>query len=189
MTPSAGSMALVLASGGIDSSAALALATSSFSRVVGLFVDFNQPALDAESSAHRKITSHFGLESRTVRYRGRGVGQGEIRGRNAFFLQTALMEFPLESGAVVIGVHAGTPYRDCSPEFIELMARSFEFHTGGRITISAPFVNLTKSDVFRIAGDADVPLASTHSCEASSRPCGSCDSCVDRAVLLPGERS
>ena len=188
MTPDGGTTALVLASGGIDSSATLALAISSFGRVIGLFVDFNQPALDAEESAHRAITSHFGVESRTVRYRGRAVGPGEIRGRNAFFLQAALMEFPSESGAVLIGVHAGTPYADCSPEFLELMTRSFDFHTGGRIAISAPFVNLTKLEVFTVARDANVPLASTYSCEASSHPCGSCDSCLDRAVLFAGER-
>ena len=121
---------------------------------------------------------------RYVRYSGMSFGSGEIRGRNAYLLHTALIEFPTSSGVVALGIHAGTGYADCSPEFVDLMQRSYDFHTGGTITVVAPFVDWTKQQVYALAAQLNVPLRQTYSCESASRPCGECQSCLDRSLLV-----
>ena len=177
---------LILASGGVDSSTLLCLSAQQGLKPAALFLDYGQPAAEAEGEAVEKICSSLSAPWRRVRYASSKFGAGEIRGRNAFLLHTALLEFPSSSGVVGLGIHAGTGYSDCSPEFMEVMERSYEFHTGGAITVTAPFLNWTKQDVYRLAVNLNVPLVKTHSCEASNLPCGRCRSCIDRSLLANG---
>ena len=174
---------LVLASGGVDSSTLLWLLAEQDLAPSALFVDYGQAAAEAESAAVARVCKAVGAPLRNVGYSGMSFGSGEIRGRNAYLLHTALIEFPASSGVVALGIHAGTGYADCSPEFVDVMQRSYDFHTGGAINIVAPFLNWTKQQVYALAGQLDVPLEQTYSCESASRPCGKCRSCLDRGVL------
>ena len=183
---STGETFLVLASGGVDSSTLLWLSAEQGLDPSALFVDYGQPAAGAERTAVASICNSIGVPLRPVRYSGSSYGSGEIRGRNAHLLHTALMEFPTSSGVVALGIHAGTGYSDCSPEFVEVMQRSYDFHTGGEITVVAPFVNWTKEQVYALATQLEVPLAQTYSCEAAVLPCGECRSCLDRSLLVAG---
>ena len=176
---------LILASGGVDSSTLLWLSVQQGLTPTALFVDYGQPAAKAEGEAVAKICSSLGTPWRRVRYKGTGFGAGEIRGRNAFLLHMALVEFPSNSGVVALGIHAGTGYADCSPEFMEVIERSYEFHTGGAITATAPFLHWTKRDVYQLASNLNVPLALTHSCEADNYACQRCRSCLDRRLSVP----
>ena len=179
-------MFLILASGGIDSSTLLWLSTQQGLAPTALFIDYGQPAAEAEAEAVARICGSLQAPWRVIRYKGARLGAGEIRGRNAYLLHTALLEFPACSGVVALGIHAGTGYADCSPEFMEVMQSSYQFHTRGAITTVAPFLNWTKQDVYRLATKLNVPLALTHSCEADNRHCGRCRSCLDRRQLVPG---
>ena len=177
---------LILASGGVDSSTLLWTSIRQGFMPTALFVDYGQAAAEAEGEALAGICSRLSVPWRRVRYESSGFGAGEIRGRNAFLLHMALLEFPSISGVVALGIHAGTGYADCSPEFMEVMERSYEFHTGGAITVTAPFLHWAKQDVYRLATKLNVPFAQTHSCEESNFPCGRCRSCLDRRLLVPG---
>ena len=182
----AGRTFLILASGGVDSSTLLWLSAEQGFAPSALFVDYGQPAAEAESAAIAKVSSSVGAPLRRVRYSGKSFGSGEIRGRNAYLLHTALVEFPTSSGVVALGIHAGTGYPDCSPEFVDVMQRSYNFHTGGEITVVAPFLNWTKQQVYALAAELKVPLAHTYSCESANSPCGECRSCLDRNLLATG---
>ena len=177
---------LVLASGGVDSSTLLWLSVQEGLTPTALFVDYGQPAAEAEGAAVEVICSRLRIPWRSVRYKGSRFGVGEIRGRNALLMHMALVEFPSNSGAVGLGIHAGTDYADCSPEFMEAIERSYEFHTGGAISATAPFLHWTKQEVYRLATELGIPFAQTHSCEASNLPCGQCRSCQDRSLLVTG---
>ena len=174
---------LVLASGGLDSSTLLALALADGISVTALFVDYGQAARRAEQKAVHSVCDRLSVPWRFVRYRGTFFGAGELRGRNAFLLHMALMEAPATARMIMIGVHAGTGYVDCSPAFIELMQRSFDLYTGGTVAVSAPFADLSKRDVYQLATDLNVPIEATHSCEAGDAPCSVCLSCLDRNGL------
>ena len=177
-------VALVLLSGGLDSTTLLVFARAHGLAVRALHVDYGQAAARAEREAVGRICAASGVELQLVRYAGKGFGSGEIRGRNALLLHIALAEFPAEAGIVLIGAHGGTGYRDCAPEFIEVMQRSFDFHSDGAIGVSAPFVELGKGDVLRLALDLGVDVSNTYSCEAGNETCGACQSCRDRALVL-----
>ena len=171
---------LVLASGGVDSTTLLCLCVERGTEPGALFIDHGQAAAQSENAAVARLSSHLGLSYRRVRYNGSKFGSGEIRGRNAYLLHTALMEFPGQSGIVAIGIHAGTGYEDCSPEFVDVMRRSFELHTGGAIDVVAPFLHWTKQEVYGLAARLRVPFEETYSCEAANTPCNRCRSCIDR---------
>ena len=177
---------LILASGGVDSSTLLWTSVKQGLVPHALFVDYGQAAAEAEHEALARICNTLDVPWRRVRYESTAFGAGEIRGRNAFLLHIALLEFPSTSGVVSFGVHAGTGYSDCSPEFIQVMERSYEFHTGGAITIAAPFLYWRKQDVYHLAAELKVPFSLTHSCEAANVPCGRCRSCLDRHMLVSG---
>ena len=184
--PSAQEAYLVLASGGVDSSTILWLAAQQGLNPSALFLDYGQPAAGAEAEAVTRICRGLGVSLRRVQFVSTAFGAGEIRGRNAFLLHVALLEFPASSGVVALGIHAGTGYADCSPEFMEVIEHSYAFHTGGAITPVAPFLHWSKQDVYSVATKLDLPLAQTYSCEAANHPCGRCRSCLDRRLLVPG---
>jgi 7-cyano-7-deazaguanine synthase len=174
---------LILLSGGIDSTAAVALAVAENHRCRSMFVDYGQAAATAEDSASAAVAAHFGVRRQVLKMTGLAFGAGEIRGRNAFLINAALLGFPAQAGTIVIGIHAGTGYDDCGEAFVALMQQTLDFHTGGAIGLVAPFIHAGKRDVFAIAEDLQVPVDLTFSCEAAAEPCGECLSCRDRADL------
>ena len=181
-------LSLVLLSGGIDSTTALASTLSRTDQSEALFVRFGQPAEAEEARAARAVSSHYAVRIREVVLSGQSFNVGEILGRNAFLIHLALMVCSASPATIVIGAHAGTNYRDCTPEFIGLMRRSLEFHTEGIVGLSAPFINWSKSEIFAHAHELDVPINLTYSCERGDTPCGSCLSCLDREKLLAGAK-
>lgn len=180
------SLQMVLTSGGLDSTTLLAFALAPGPPCVALFVDYGQGASRAEEAAVTEITRRYGVPLRVARYVGSRFGEGEIRGRNAFLLQVALLEFPGTHGTVLLGIHAGTDYPDCSTDFLHVMKRSSEIQTGGTVLVEAPFVNWSKLDIVNLAESLNVPVSSTYSCEAADVVCGSCPSCRERDTVLLG---
>jgi 7-cyano-7-deazaguanine synthase len=178
-------LSVVLLSGGIDSAAALASVLPMGDQTEALFIRFGQPAETEEAQAARAVSLHYAVPIREVAVSGQTFEAGEIRGRNAFFIHLALLLCPGEPATIIIGVHAGTSYKDCSPEFMALMQRSLEFHTGGTIAVVAPFIAWSKADVFAHARALGVPIELTYSCErGGGAPCGKCLSCQDREKLV-----
>lgn len=175
---------LVLASGGIDSSALLAFYRHVGRPVTGVFIDYGQPAAVQELEAVTRVSATLELPVLTCRWNGlASKAPGLVVGRNAFLLLAALMEAPPSATTIAIGVHRGTPYSDCSSCFIEIMQSAFSVY-GSRITVAAPFVEWTKADILAFAREEHVPLDLTFSCETGGHtPCGLCASCRDREVL------
>lgn len=171
-------------SGGLDSTTLLHLALSRGLAVSALHVSYGQAAAIAEREAAARVCEASAIQLRVVSYMGSAFSTGEIRGRNAFLLHIGLTEFPSDAGVVLLGIHAGTAYRDCSADFVDMMGRSFDFHTDGAITISAPFIEMSKADIADLGASLSVPLATTFSCEAGSIACGRCQSCLDREFVL-----
>jgi 7-cyano-7-deazaguanine synthase len=172
-------------SGGIDSTACVHLLREKGLPVRGVFIDFGQVAAKPEQRAAEAIAANLGVPLTIYRVCG-GIrySSGELPGRNAFLLFTTLFLTRQRSGLVAIGVHAGTPYYDCSSIFIEAMTRLAAEQTDGRVAIIAPFLSWTKGDVFRYFTAAGLPLGLTYSCEAGAEPpCGECASCQDRRAL------
>lgn len=173
---------VVLFSGGIDSAALAGHLLARGQRPELLFVDYGQRAGPAERDGSQALATHWGLALTEITVGGYSPGDGQIPGRNALLVHLALAHRP-HTTRFHLGIHAGTGYADCSLEFVELMQRSLDFHTGGETRLSAPFLDLSKADVATLAHTAAVPLDLTHSCEVGAEPCGRCLSCGDREAL------
>ncbi len=176
---------VVLLSGGSDSAACLHFIRDVNRPVCALFVDYGQPAAAQEQLAATAISRHYGvaLLNRTLTD-ARPKSAGLITGRNAFLLFAALMERPSTATAIAIGVHGGTDYVDCSLQFVRQMDSLIRLCSNDRVSLIAPFVEWTKSDVWHYCRTYGVPIELTFSCEnGGTKPCGTCLSCLDREAL------
>jgi 7-cyano-7-deazaguanine synthase len=183
--------ALVLLSGGIDSSACLVFYLAQGFSVSALFVDYGQVSKGREESAVSAICARYGIPFAKITTKGfREWAGGLVPGRNAFLLYVALMAFPRSSGVISIGIHAGTQYCDCSKGFLEQIQTTFDLYTDGRIAIGAPFLDWSKSEILSYCRRLGVPVELTYSCElGEDQPCGKCLSCKDLEKLyVAGEK-
>lgn len=179
---------LVLLSGGIDSAACVQFYRSQNFQVETLFVDFGQPAGKAERRSARAISDFFNVAMNTVECSGpRHSFSGEIMGRNAFLVMTAMVYRPELNGLVCLGIHAGTGYYDCNTRFVELMSQLVDEYSNGRIVLGLPFLSWSKGMIWQYSAREKIPTDLTWSCETNSEQyCGICLSCRDREALNAG---
>lgn len=176
--------ATVLLSGGIDSALCAHMLLNEGHTVQGLFVDYGQRVAARERVAASAVAAGLGIELQLMRLEGGAArGSGELRGRNALLLSVAVFEMPGRDGIVACGIHAGTPYYDCSPAFADTMGRLIAEQSDGRLQLSCPLLLMSKKEVYEAFLEAGLPLDITYSCEAAEVACGGCASCLDRQAL------
>lgn len=175
----------MLVSGGLDSAACLHFMLAQGLRVDGVFIDYGQAAGASESRAAQGVANYLGVPLRSYTFSSDDVlGAGEVLGRNAFLITSAVLVARHPSGLLAIATHAGTSYYDCSEAFISTMGRIVSECTGGKLNLVAPFSDWSKRDVFDYLTASSFPASITYSCEAQSEvPCNECASCADRRLL------
>jgi 7-cyano-7-deazaguanine synthase len=172
---------IVLFSGGIDSSTLAAHYVGNGILPEGLFIDYGQPSAAREWTAAQQMAASLRITIHKADVANLQVAhRGEVVGRNAFFLLTALMFLRPSEGVVAIGVHDGSGYADCTRSFVETIQLVFDIYCRGLVQVAAPFVSWGKADVYDYAQALQVPLPLTYSCELGlEQPCGECPSCSD----------
>jgi 7-cyano-7-deazaguanine synthase len=175
----------VLMSGGIDSTACADFLAKQGNSVQGVLVDFGQAAGACERRAAHALATQMHIPLTTYSISGGSpYSAGEVLGRNAFLIFAALFLTRQKNGLLAIGIHAGSPYYDCSPPFFSIMTQLIAEHTDGRVTLVAPFLDWSKRDVFHYFLSSGLSIDLTYSCEAGTEPpCGACASCRDRKAL------
>lgn len=177
--------ATVLMSGGIDSAACAAFLIDQGLEVSAVFVDHGQAAADYERVAVRSLSTALKIQVQELALTGTArFGSGELIGRNAFLVFSAILATRARSSRIALGLHAGTPYYDCSPAFVDTINRSVAEHTDNAIQVVTPFIQWTKREVYDYFIRAGLPTELTYSCESGTSPtCGKCASCQDRKAL------
>lgn len=109
-----------------------------------------------------------------------------VPARNIIFLSFAA-SFAEAAGAdrILIGANAVdySGYPDCRPDFIRayqaMLAKGLKTGAEGKtITIETPLIRLSKAGIVRLAEKLNVPVDKTWSCyQGGAKPCGVCDSC------------
>jgi 7-cyano-7-deazaguanine synthase len=177
--------AVVLFSGGLDSTACVRLLQTNGFEVTGLFVDFGQPAAEAESRAVATLKKHLAIKVDSLRISGFcDLKAGELFGRNLLLISAALFYSTGQKCVIGTGIHAGTSYYDCSQQFLASVNALTSAQSDGRVSVFAPFATWSKRDILDYANAQSLPIADTYSCEQGSLPCcGLCASCRDRKEL------
>ncbi|MGP6239661.1 7-cyano-7-deazaguanine synthase QueC [Cuniculiplasma sp. SKW4] len=198
--------AIVLMSGGLDSTTVLAYAISEGYDVIGISFDYGQRhRIELESS--KKIAEHYGIERRVFKIDLTQIGgssltsninveEGKIGreevpntyvpARNIVFLSIAGAYADIDDiDTIMIGVNAVdySGYPDCRPEFISSMERSLRLGLSRRqnLKILAPLQRMSKAEIIKMGMNLKAPYELTHSCyEGGSKACGKCDSCLLR---------
>lgn len=177
---------LVLFSGGIDSTACIYYYKQLGFHVQGLFINYGQKSSKHEKAAIKKLSKYFEIDTQIISINSNLIiKNGEIQGRNTFFLSIALLNFPYSKGLISLGIHSGTNYPDCSSEFIKKNQEIFDLYSNGNITIDCPFIEMSKREIFEFCRIKSISLEDTYSCELGSdiQPCGECLTCKDLMTL------
>ncbi len=204
--------AIVLLSGGLDSTTAAAMARKEGWELYGLTVKYGQVHA-AELAAARRVAQalgfvrHIELDVALSAFGGSSLlGAGEIPkdralddasipstyvpARNTVFLSLALgWAEVVGAERIVIGVNAldYSGYPDCRPEFIAafeyLASLATKVGVEGRpLRVYAPLLPLTKAGIIRLGRELGVDYGLTHSCYDPRPDGGPCGHC-DSCVL------
>ncbi len=209
--------AVVLLSGGLDSITTLALAQEQGFDCYALSLNYGQRHT-AELAAAQRLADTAGVREHKVIQLGLGDVGGSaltdnaidvpdhatsgipvtyVPARNTVFLSLALgWAEVLGAWDLFIGVNAVdySGYPDCRPEFIAAFERLANLATrggveGGKFTVHAPLINLSKADIIREGVRMGIDYANTVSCysaDSDGRGCGVCDACRLRAEGFRG---
>jgi 7-cyano-7-deazaguanine synthase len=204
---------VVLLSGGLDSATVLAGAVASGFRCHALSVAYGQRHVVEIAAAARVAAALGAVEHRVMSVDLAGIGGSALTdltlavpeaptagipityvpARNTLFLSLALgWAEVLGSQDLFVGVNAVdySGYPDCRPEFIAAFERLARLATkagidGAEMTVHAPLIQMSKSDIVGEGLRLGVDFAMTVSCyqaDSDGRACGRCDSCRIRAA-------
>lgn len=201
-------LAVVLLSGGLDSTTVAAIAREQGYRILALTIDYNQRhRIELDHAA--RVAAAIGVEKHIVlpldlrAFGGSaltadidvpkggvepGIPVTYVPARNTIFLSVAL-GWAESAGAkdLFIGVNAldYSGYPDCRPAFIAAFEAMANVATrDGGFTVHTPLSAMTKADIVREGARLGVDFGMTWSCydpTPDGRPCGVCDSCRLRA--------
>ncbi len=197
--------AIVLLSGGLDSSTMMAQAREQGYECFALSVDYGQRH-DAEIDAARRLASSYGVvEHRVVRvdygqfggsaltddelaipsHGGSGIPITYVPARNTVLLSIALgWAEVVGASTIFIGVNAVdySGYPDCRPEFVAAFNDLARVATkvgveGQKITITAPLIKLSKAEIIDLGSRLGVDYALTVSCYQADEQGRACGTC------------
>jgi 7-cyano-7-deazaguanine synthase len=197
--------AVVLVSGGLDSSTVLAMAMQQGYKCYTLSFDYGQrhrSELEAAVRVSRlmNVTEHKVVKLDLGSIGGsaltdtnievpeketEGIPVTYVPARNTVFLSIALgWAEVLGARKIFLGVNAVdySGYPDCRPEYISSFESMANLATragveGQALTIEAPLINLTKADIIRAGISLDVDYSQTVSCYQANLDGLACGKC------------
>lgn len=183
---------VVLASGGIDSTACLVYYRKNGYSPTALWVDYGQVSKKPELKAIKEITKSLDIPLKIIKIDGiKNIihkGNDEVRGRNLLLGSIGISYFPFSHGLISMGIHLGTDYRDCTIEFQEEIISITDTISDGRLAMDFPFGSIKKSDIGNYCIKENVPISLTYSClNGTDPPCQKCEGCQDRNWIFPNE--
>lgn len=205
--------AIILFSGGLDSTVMLALALSQGRECLALSFDYGQRHI-VELEAAKMIAAHYGVQHLILTIDPRsfknsslvaplplpqnrtpeemqhaGIPNTYVPARNTLFLSFALAQAE-NTGAREIHFGANAldcnPYPDCRPAFIaafQSLINAQDIDT----KLITPLINWNKKEIGECGKRLNAPLHLSTSCYqpiALHQGCGICDACILRSIAL-----
>ena len=199
--------AVCLLSGGMDSSTLAYVAKSRGYDLLALHLNYGQRTERKELACARKIADLLNAEAFVeinldyfARFGSSSLTDKKIaveefdpervqvpntyvpfRNANLLSIATSFAE-ACQADAIFIGVQSldYSGYPDCRPQFIEAFQKLIDIGTKDttKITLYAPFITMTKTDILKEGMKLGVPYEQTWSCYRNEeKACGICGSC------------
>ncbi len=204
--------AIVLFSGGLDSTTLLYQLRAEGHTLRALSVDYGQRHGIRELASARELASELAIDwrpldlTRLVEFFGQNsltdstravpagvystdsMAQTLVPNRNMVLLSVA-MAWAIDTGsqAVAFAAHGGTytPYPDCRPAFASAMDAAARVCHTTPVEVWAPFVHWSKADIVKRGAELGVPFERTWSCyRGGEKHCGECGTCRDRRTAF-----
>lgn len=199
--------AIVLVSGGLDSSVALWIAKSNGWRLYGITFNYhmrNEREIEAAEKlakaagveAYRVIELPFLRELRDMEINRENlltkatdkIDTAYVPGRNAIFYSIAASWAEVLGARWIVGGHHNDDFLrfpDSKPEYFQVLNQAFRMGTilkgPDRYQVVTPLIGMNKTQVVSRALQLNVPVHLTWSCyEKSQQPCGQCHACTSR---------
>jgi len=199
--------ALVVLSGGLDSSVVLAQAVNNYDNVCCLSFWYGSKHNDREWMSAQQLAEYYNVS--IVRMRldfisdhfksdlllsGGDIPQGHYEDesmkrtvvpfRNGIMLSIAAgYAESIDADCILIGNHFGDHaiYPDCRIDFINPMVEAIKKGTEKNIELISPFCHLNKAQIIHIGMSLATPLHLTYSCYNGGHiHCGQCGTCFER---------
>lgn len=198
-------------SGGLDSTTLLYHLLREGHEVLALSVDYGQRhrvelehaekiiaplGIRHETADLSSISNLLGKSSQTDdsvevplgHYEAESMKQTVVPNRNMILLSlAAAWAIAEKADSVAYAAHAGDHaiYPDCRSEFAEALGGAISLADWHEVGLLRPFVDKSKADIARLAGELDVPIELTWSCyQGGERHCGACGTCIERREAL-----
>jgi 7-cyano-7-deazaguanine synthase len=197
--------AVVLSSGGLDSTTVIAIAQSQSYECYSLSFDYGQRHRSELVAAERvaksmKVAAHktVSLDLRSIggsaltddaidvpEVASEGIPVTYVPARNTVFLSIALgWAEVLDADAIFIGVNAVdySGYPDCRPEYLNAYEKMAALATkagveGQPVQLVAPLLELSKADIIRTGSKLGVDYSLTVSCYQATEKGEACGKC------------
>lgn len=190
--------AVVLLSGGLDSTVCLFWSRTRYERVRAVSIDYGQrhrrELASAKAVAELAAVEHVTLEASIP---WPAMAGDVLPGRNAILIGIAASHLygwsSGRGGGVVIGCCGAdaAAFPDCRPEFLLAAGKAAALGLGVPVSVVAPLVDRTKAETIRIAREVGAfdALAKTWTCYVGGDvACGECSSCTARAAGFAAAR-
>ncbi len=206
--------AVVLLSGGLDSSTVVAIAIESGYEVYALSFDYGQRH-HRELESAKKIAEYYGIKFKTVKIDLRQIGGSALTSdmdvpdrnideikdeipvtyvpaRNTILLSYALAYAEvIDADTIFYGANAidYSGYPDCRPEYVEAFEKMANLGTkkgieNRNLKILAPLMHMSKADIIRKGMELNVPYELTWSCYRGGKT--ACGHCDSCVLRLKG---
>ena len=197
--------ALVVFSGGLDSTTALYWAKERFDEVSAVNFSYGANHQQQEYNAAKQTANALGVELFDIplafigqhfksallggivpdgEYQPDNMKSTVVPFRNGIMLSVAAgLANSLGYDAIVLGNHGGDHfiYPDCRPGFIKAMDDAIAAGTDEAVTLFSPFCDMSKADIVKEGARLGVDFGQTYSCyKGGAIHCGTCATCRER---------
>ena len=199
--------ALIILSGGLDSTTALAHSISKGHQPAAISFVYPSKHNAYELKAACAVVQHYGIRlfatdigpafawsQSALLLSGGDIPQGHyndesmkatvVPGRNLIMISVAASLAESQGFRfLVLGIHAGDHaiYPDCRPMFYRHARAAVRHSTDGAVDLYAPFIDQDKAAIVREGLRLKAPYELTRTCyQGQDRACGVCGSCVER---------
>lgn len=206
MTKRENEVALVILSGGMDSTTLLYDTISKGYKTFAISFNYGQKH-KIELEMAKKTCAKLGVNHKVVdldvlnelapsaltrkewkipegHYANKNMKQTVVPNRNMVLIALAT-SYAISIGAkrLFYGAHAGnhTIYPDCRKEFVKQLSKAVALCDWSKVDLYAPYLNMDKGDIAKRGKQLKVDYSLTRTCYTNNkRACGKCGACVER---------